>query len=100
MGVVRPVVEAILSRPVLPYAGLVDQQVYRGKSEYLAIRRLKQSSHILTADFEAPPSNAGDHIVAMPCLVAQGSADVERERPYHEPYRHPPLFSPQSAQPD
>jgi hypothetical protein len=51
--------------------------VHRGKSKHFAICRLKQPPHVFTADLKAPPGNAGDHIVAMACLVTQGPQTLD-----------------------
>ena len=50
---------------------MIDQQVHRDQREHLAVRRLKQTAHILTAHLKAAPGDAGDHVVIPALLVPQ-----------------------------
>ena len=50
---------------------MIDEKVHCGQCEYLAIRRLKETAHIFTTNFETATSYAGDHIVILACFIPE-----------------------------
>ena len=60
-----------LPNPVLSNARVLDQQVHSRECEDLAIGRLQEPPHVLVADLEAAPCDAGNHVVALAAFIAQ-----------------------------
>ena len=50
---------------------MIDEEVHCGQCEYLAVRRLKKTAHVLAAELETAPGDAGDHIVVLAFGIPQ-----------------------------